>query len=73
MINDILFQKNYDGVLLIFLEEGDAKKVLGDLHDGPIGRHYGGETTIHKVPRVRYYWLTLFKDAHAYAWKWKVC
>ena len=34
IIDGILFRKNYDGVLLIFLEKEDAKKVITELHDG---------------------------------------
>ena len=30
------------------------------------------EMTAHKVLRVGYYWPTLFKDAHAYAWKCQI-
>ena len=49
MINDVLFQKNYEGVLLRCLEKDDAQKVLSDLHDNPIGGYYGGETTTQKI------------------------
>ena len=51
------------------MEKDDVNQVLVELHDGPIGRHFGGETTVHKVLRVGYYWTTLFKYAHAYARK----
>ena len=40
MINDILFWKNYDGVLFRCLEKDDAQKVFIDLHDGSVGGHY---------------------------------
>ena len=65
MINDILFWKNYDGVLLKFLKEDDANKVLSNLHDRPTGGHKWGETSTHENLRCGYYSLTLFKDAHA--------
>ena len=38
-----------------------------------MGGHYGGDTTTHNILWVGYYFPTLFKDAHAYAWKWKLC
>ena len=72
MINDILFYKNYDGVLLKCLEKDDVQKVLNDLHDGPVGGHYGAKTTAQKKLLYSYYWPTLSKDAHVYAWNWKV-
>ena len=49
IIEGILFRKNYDGVLLRCLEKEDAKKVMTDLHDGPAGGHFLGDTTAHKI------------------------
>jgi hypothetical protein len=66
LINLVLFQINYDGVLLICLEREDIGKVLKELHDGPSRGHFVGNTTAHKILRVDYYWPTFFKDAHAY-------
>lgn len=33
---------------LLWVQQDDAQKVLSDLHDGPIGRHYGGDTIAQK-------------------------
>eukprot|EP00253_Pinus_taeda_P023135 PITA_23135 len=66
LINDILFRKNYDYVLLRCLEKTEAEKVLQELHDGPAGGHYAGDATAHKILRTGYYWPTLFKDSHNY-------
>jgi hypothetical protein len=63
----MLFRVNYDGVLLICLEREDTNKVLKELHDGPTGGHFAGNTTTHKILRVGYYWPTLFMDSHTYA------
>jgi hypothetical protein len=67
LVNSILFHINYDGILLRFLKCEDAKKVLRELHDGPAGGHFVGNTTTHKMLTVDYYWPTLFRDAHMYA------
>ena len=32
-----------------------------ELHDGPAGGHFSGDTTSHKILRAGYYWPTLFK------------
>ena len=40
IINGVLFRKNYDGVFLRCLEQEDAKKVVVELHDGPVGGHF---------------------------------
>jgi hypothetical protein len=73
LINDILFQKNFDGVFLRSLEKEETEKVLAELHFGDVNGHFGGDTTAHKVLRVGYYWSTLFKDAHTLSHKCKIC
>ena len=73
MIDGVLFWKNYDKVLLICLEKGDAKHIFIELHDGLASVHFSGETTAHKVLREGYYWPTLFKYAHAHARKCQIC
>jgi len=46
---------------------------MQELHDGPVGRHFAGNTTAHEILHAGYYWPTLFKDAHEYARKCKTC
>eukprot|EP00253_Pinus_taeda_P005163 PITA_05163 len=55
------------------LEKTEAEKVLQELHDGPAGGHYAGDTTAHKILRAGYYWPTLFKDSHSYVRKCQIC
>ena len=64
---------NYDSVLLQHLEKSEVENVLQELHDGPAGRHYAGDTTAHKILCARYSWPTLFKDVHSYVRKCRVC
>ena len=73
LINDVLFKRNYDSVLLRCLEKTEAEKVLQELHDGPAGGHYAGDATAHKILRAGYYWPTLFKDSHSYVRKCQIC
>eukprot|EP00253_Pinus_taeda_P005102 PITA_05102 len=54
--------------LLVQRELGE-KRANWELHDGPTG----GDTTAHKIINVGYYWPTLFKDAHDYVRKCKIC
>ena len=72
MIDGVLFCKNYDNVLLRCLEKDDANQVLTELHDGPTGVNFDGETTVHKVLRESYYGPTLCRDAHAYDQKCQI-
>ena len=73
IIDGVLFRKNYDGVFLRCLEQEGASKVVKELHDGPAGGHFSGDTTAHKILRAGYYWPTFFKDAHAYVRKSDTC
>jgi len=73
LINDVLFRKNFDGVLMHCLEKDEAEKVLSELHAGEVGGHFGGDTTAHKVLRAGYYWPTLFKDTHVLCRKCIIC
>jgi hypothetical protein len=36
-------------------QKKDVDKVLKDMHDGPNGGHFLGETTTHNILRVGYY------------------
>jgi hypothetical protein len=73
LINSVLFRVNYDGVLLRCLEREYADKVLKELHDGPAGGNFVGNTTTRKILRDDYYWPTLFRDAHTYTRNCKTC
>jgi hypothetical protein len=72
LIKSVLFRVNYDGVLLRCLEREDVDKILKELHDGPAGGHFAGNTTAHNILRADYYWPTLFRDAHTYARNCKI-
>ena len=73
LLHGVLFITNYDGVLLRCLERQDVDNVLKDMHDGPVGGHFSGDTIAHKVMRLGYYCPTLFKYAHEYSRSCKSC
>jgi hypothetical protein len=73
LINDVLFRKNFDGVLMHCLEKEESEKVLSELHAGESDGHFDGDTTAHKVIRDGYYWPTLFRDSHALCRKCIIC
>lgn len=64
---------NYDSILLRCLDKLEAGKVLQELHDGPASAYFGGEKNAHKILHDGYYQATLFKDAHEYVRKCKIC
>jgi hypothetical protein len=47
--------------------------VLKEVHNGPTGGNFSGETTTNKILRVDYYWLNMFRDAHTRVRTCKVC
>ena len=73
LIDNVLFRRNSDGVLLRCLDKDETDVILKELHSGPAGGHFGGETTAHKILRVGYYWPTLFQDSYAFVRKCQEC
>ena len=73
MVNNVLFRKNADGVLLRCLERDESDLVLTQLHDGATGGHFGGDTTANKILTIGYFLPTLFKDAHAFIRRCQDC
>ena len=55
LIDGVLFQKNYDKVLLRCLEKDDVEHILIELHDGLVGGTFSRDTTTHNVLRAGYY------------------
>ena len=55
LVNDVLFRKKYDSVLLRCLEKSEVENVLQELHDEPASGNYSGDTTTHKILHVGYY------------------
>jgi len=73
LINDILFQKKFDGVFLRCLEKEESERVLAELHSGDVDSNFGRDTTAPKVLRDDYYCPTLFRDSHNLSHKFIIC
>lgn len=73
LVHRALFRKHHTKVLLRCMEVHDSKKLLRDLHNGLAGGHFAGNTTTHKVMRAWFYWPTLLRYAHSYAYKCPIC
>ena len=46
------------------MTQEEAKSILWHCHNSPCGGHYGGDKTVANVLQSRFFWPTLFKDAH---------
>jgi hypothetical protein len=62
LIDQALYWKDPQGVLLRCLDPQQAQKVIFDFHSGLCGGHHFWKTTAHKILRAGYYWPTLFPD-----------
>jgi hypothetical protein len=65
LIIDILFRRNYDGILLRCVDERKAQELMKEFHEGICGGHFAPTSMAHKIIRVGFYWPSAFKDSYA--------
>ena len=66
IIKDVLYKRGLSRPYLRCLNYEEADYVMREIHEGICGNHSGARLLVHKVIRVRYYWLTMLKDVQAY-------
>ncbi|GJS52815.1 reverse transcriptase domain-containing protein [Tanacetum coccineum] len=59
-----LFKIYTDQVIRRCVFGQEAHDILMACHDGPAGGHHGANYTAKKVFDARFYWLTIYRDAH---------
>ncbi|XP_020271744.1 uncharacterized protein LOC109846919 [Asparagus officinalis] len=62
-----LYRKSYDGLLLRYLSNKEAKEALKEAHGGICGAHQPGPKLWDRLRRLGYYWPSMVQDAVAYA------
>jgi len=62
ILDNALFWKNHEGILLNCLVKEEADKVLQEFHAGDCGGHLYWKATADKILRVGFYWPNLFTD-----------
>lgn len=55
---------NMEAVLLKCVDEVQSVKILNKTHSRVCGGHFMAKIIAHKLTRVGFWWLALFKDAH---------
>jgi len=55
----ILYKRNHDMVLLRCVNAKEAKRMLGEVHEGSFGTHANGHAMARKILRAGYFWLTM--------------
>ncbi|XP_059067512.1 uncharacterized protein LOC131858327 [Cryptomeria japonica] len=72
-INGKIWWRNSDGVMLKCVDQDQAHKLLTEMDSGGCGGHYMAQTTAHKILRARFWWPTIFNDAHQLVRKCDPC
>ncbi|GJV78106.1 hypothetical protein Tco_1509690, partial [Tanacetum coccineum] len=58
------FLGHADGMIRRCISGPKTHTILGQCHHGPIGGHYGSNTTAKKVLDLGFYWPMIIKEAH---------
>ena len=62
-LNDTLYRKSFDGILLRCLNESEAQEVLKEVHAGICGAHKAGDKLCNQIQRLGYFWPSMAKDS----------
>jgi hypothetical protein len=73
MIVYILFRRNYDGILLRFVDENQAQEPMREFHEGICGGHFAPNAIARNIIRVGFYWPSIFRDSYAKIRKFVSC
>ncbi|KAG9446503.1 hypothetical protein H6P81_012631 [Aristolochia fimbriata] len=72
-INDVLYRRSYEGLLLRCLSKEEGQQVLKETHGGICGADQAGSKLQLQVKRLGYYWPTMLRDAIEMARTCKPC
>jgi len=62
-----LFKIGANNLLRRCVTKEEARSILWDCHNSPCEGNYSGDKIVVKVLQSRFFWPTLFKDAHEHA------
>jgi len=66
ILDDQLYYKTVDGVLLKCLNPKDARVLMGEVHEGVCGAHQSAHKMKWIIRRSGYFWSTMLKDYFEY-------
>ena len=72
-LNDTLYRRSFDGILLRCLSKDEATRALFETHSGTCGAHQAGPKLAAQLKKIGYYWPTMVKDAMKFASSCKMC
>ncbi|KAI5338185.1 hypothetical protein L3X38_017456 [Prunus dulcis] len=72
-LNDTLYKRSFDGILLRCLSKQEATTALLETHGGVCGAHQSGPKLAAQLKRLGYYWPTMVQDAMKFSNNCKAC
>ena len=72
-MNDTLYKRSYDQLLLRCLSSQEAKQAMDEVHLGICGAHQAGPRMRLKLKQMGYYWPTMLQDCISMARKCYIC
>ena len=66
LLDDQLYYKTVDGVLLKCLNQEEAKMLMGEVHEGICGAHQSAYKMKWIIRRTGYFWPTILEDCFEY-------
>ena len=66
LLDDQLYYKTIDGVLLKCLNQEEAKVLMGEVHEGICGAHQSAYKMKWIIRRAGYFWPTMLEDYFEY-------
>jgi len=66
LLEDELYYRTIDGILLRCLGDDEAKSLMGEIHEGVCGAHQSAFKMKWMIRRNRYYWTTILEDCSKY-------
>ena len=66
LLDDQLYYKIVDGILLKCLSQEEARVLMGEVHEGICGAHQLAYKMKWVIRRSRYFWLTILEDCFEY-------
>ena len=66
LLDDQLYHKSLDGVLLKCLSQEEAKIIMKEVHEGLCGAHQSAYRMKWIIRRIGYFWPTMLEDCFEY-------
>jgi ribonuclease HI len=73
LLNDVLYRRSFDQLLLRCLSPQEAKQAMDEVHSGICGAHQAGPKMRIKLKQMGYYWPTMLRDCIDMARKCHIC